>query len=163
MRTISSRCRLLLTGSARKRSLINVFIPLKSLTVNAIPSASARGWNPHVLAFTSNAISDSKTSAASNDKKIYLHVGPSGDSWIGDAIFAAKHNQPGYVKSIPLIDDGSTFCGHTIARIEEDEGSLLIEVLEEYPEWAQKIYDTECFPESLQRHLKSLHEEDNTL
>ena len=159
MYTISSRCWLMLTDSARKRSLLKVSI--QSLTPNGIPTPSERKWNQRTLSFTTTTSTASKTTAISNDKKIYLHVGPSGDSWIGDAIFAAKHNQPGYVKSIPLTDDGSTFCRHTIARIEEDEGSLLIEVLEEYPEWAQEIYDTECFPEALLEHLKLLREEDD--
>jgi len=90
---------------------------------------------------------------------MYLHVGPSGDSWIGDAIFAAKHNQPGYVKSIALINDDNTHYKHNVIGENEDEGSVLIEVLEEHPEWAQEIYDTECFPETLRQHLKLLHEE----
>ncbi len=91
------------------------------------------------------------------DKKIYLHVGPSGDSWIGDAIFAAKHNQPGYVKSVAL---DTISCKDTATGVDNDNGSLLIDVLEEHPEWAQEIYDTECIPQSLQQHLKSLYYED---
>ena len=36
----------------------------------------------------------------------YLHIGPSyGDYWIGDSIFAAKHLQPDYVKSIKLSNN----------------------------------------------------------
>lgn len=34
--------------------------------------------------------------------KLYLHIGPSGDCWTGASIFAAKHLQPDYVKSIEL-------------------------------------------------------------
>ena len=33
---------------------------------------------------------------------IYLHISPCGDFWIGSRIFAAKHLQPDYVKSIPV-------------------------------------------------------------
>lgn len=95
-------------------------------------------------------------SISSEKKQLYLHVGPSGDSWIGDAIFAAKHNQPGYVKSIPLVDDNDDNNNHAKS---EDEGDFLIEVLEEHPEWAQEIYDTECLPEALQQHIKSFLEE----
>ncbi|KAL9181726.1 hypothetical protein ACHAXT_012069 [Thalassiosira profunda] len=36
--------------------------------------------------------------------KMYMHVSPSGDWWTGSAIFAAKHLQPDYVKSVPLPD-----------------------------------------------------------
>jgi hypothetical protein len=33
---------------------------------------------------------------------MFLHVGPSGDSWIGTSIYAAKHLQPDYAKSIQI-------------------------------------------------------------
>lgn len=38
-----------------------------------------------------------------SDKKnqLYLHIAPCGDFWSGDEVFAAKHLQPDYVKSIP--------------------------------------------------------------
>jgi len=87
------------------------------------------------------------------EKKLYLHVGPSGDSWIGDAIFAAKHNQPGYVKSIPLTS------GNSITT-DTEEASRLVDILEEHPEWAQEIYDTECLPEALREHMKLIAEDD---
>jgi cytochrome c1 len=35
----------------------------------------------------------------------FLHIGPSGDYWTGASLFAAKHLQPGYVKSIPIPKD----------------------------------------------------------
>lgn len=84
-----------------------------------------------------------------NDRTIYLHVGPSGDSWIGDALFAAKHNPPGYVKSLALSDND--------VGDDDEEGSRLIEALEARPDWAQEIYDTECLPDALRRHMKALH------
>eukprot|EP00535_Pseudo-nitzschia_heimii_P001795 CAMPEP_0197174410 /NCGR_PEP_ID=MMETSP1423-20130617/944_1 /TAXON_ID=476441 /ORGANISM="Pseudo-nitzschia heimii, Strain UNC1101" /LENGTH=105 /DNA_ID=CAMNT_0042623335 /DNA_START=226 /DNA_END=543 /DNA_ORIENTATION=+ len=97
-----------------------------------------------------------KRTITSNEKKIYLHIGPSGDSWIGDAIFAAKHNQPGYVKSIPLVnDDEINFCS-TVTVDNEEKGKILIDALEEHPEWAQAIYDTECFPKPLLEHLDQI-------
>lgn len=147
----------MLTDLATKRSSFKVFMPLQSLAPTAIPSLYAREWNHRVLSFKTMATC--KTTTVSNEKNMYLHVGPSGDSWIGDAIFAAKHNQPGYVKSIALINDDNTHYKHNVIGENEDEGSVLIEVLEEHPEWAQEIYDTECFPETLRQHLKLLHEE----
>jgi len=87
------------------------------------------------------------------EKKLYLHVGPSGDSWIGDAIFAAKHNQPGYVKSIPLTSDNSI-------ATDTEEANRLVDILEEHPEWAQEIYDTECLPEALRAHMELIAEDD---
>jgi len=159
MSTIGSRRWLMLTDQAARRLFINAFMPLESLTPTAISSLNIRESNHRVL-FTTTIITRYKTTAVPNDKKTYLHVGPSGDSWIGDAIFAAKHNQPGYVKSIALINDDNTHYKHTIIGDDEDKGSRLIDVLEEHPEWAQEIYDTECFPESLRQHLESLHEED---
>jgi len=34
--------------------------------------------------------------------QLFLHVAPCGDFWTGHEIFAAKHLQPGDVKSIPI-------------------------------------------------------------
>ena len=111
--------------------------------------------NRHVLFYTTTATTWTREATKSCiETKIYLHVGPSGDSWIGDAIFAAKHNQPGYVKSIPLIN-------HNLIASDDDEGCLLVEILEENPDWAQEIYDTECFPEALKEHLELLMEGDS--
>mmetsp|Transcript_28079 Transcript_28079/g.32351 ORF Transcript_28079/g.32351 Transcript_28079/m.32351 type:complete len:150 (-) Transcript_28079:252-701(-) len=42
------------------------------------------------------------TTASESLDKIYLHVAPCGDWWTGHTMFAAKHLQPDYVKSIPL-------------------------------------------------------------
>lgn len=36
------------------------------------------------------------------NKSRYLHVAPCGDHWVGSSIFAAKHLQPDYVRSIPV-------------------------------------------------------------
>lgn len=105
-------------------------------------------------------------SISGSTNKLFLHVGPSGDSWIGDAIFAAKHNQPGYVKSIPLIDDSYNYFKEHDLRFEnadddeEDMKSILIEVLEEHPELAQEIYNTESLPETLVDHLDRRIEND---
>lgn len=38
----------------------------------------------------------------SGDEDIYLHISPDGDYWISGEIFAAKHLQPEYVRSIPM-------------------------------------------------------------
>mmetsp|Transcript_11055 Transcript_11055/g.22898 ORF Transcript_11055/g.22898 Transcript_11055/m.22898 type:complete len:158 (+) Transcript_11055:110-583(+) len=155
MSTISSRCRVLLTKRTRNRTTTRISMTIRSLTQTAMD------WKRPMPYFTTTTANRTfNSTVATNDNKIYLHVGPSGDSWIGDAIFAAKHNQPGYVKSIALFDDSNVGCKDTTIGIHEDEGSLLIEALEEHPEWAQEIYDTEVFPQSLQQHLKSLYEED---
>lgn len=69
------------------------------------------------------------------DDKLYLHVGPSGDCWTGTSIFAAKHLQPDYVKSLVLPKDTDI--------------SSLLEQLEADPSVAQTIYDEEKIPPSL--------------
>jgi len=71
---------------------------------------------------------------------LYLHVGPAGECWTGASIFAAKHLQPDYVKSVQLPDD---FVDNPSA-IEH-----LLEDLEEDPATAQQIYDSEQIPEAL--------------
>lgn len=80
--------------------------------------------------------STSKTST----QLLYLHVGPSGDCWTGASIFAAKHLQPDYVKSIALPQNLSA-----------DD---LIETLENDPRLTQQIYDTETIPLELLRSLQ---------
>lgn len=80
-------------------------------------------------------------------KTIYLHVGPSGDCWTGDSIFAAKHLQPDYVKSIPLpgdIIDGDDDDDDMQQKIDN-----LLEVLEDDQELAASIYDAESIPSDL--------------
>lgn len=66
---------------------------------------------------------------------LYLHVGPSGDCWTGGSIFAAKHLQPDYVKSVRLQPG---MCAET-----------LIQLLEENQNWSRRIYDEEKFPDEL--------------
>ena len=100
-----------------------------------------------------------KKTMISDEKKIYLHIGPSGDSWIGDAIFAAKHNQSGYVKSITLTNNDEIRLFDVNIFSNEEKGKFLVDVLEEHPEWAQEVYDTECFPKPLLDHLASLEED----
>jgi hypothetical protein len=72
--------------------------------------------------------------------KVYLHVGPAGDCWTGNNIFAAKHLQPDYVKSILLPNDLST--------------EILLEELEENPALGQQAYDTELLPEVLVKRVR---------
>lgn len=158
MRTIvCSRSWILLADKATKRLPSRHSIPtLQLLTPTRHLKHQDHSFTTTTIDGTSNPPVKPKK------KKIYLHVGPSGDSWIGDAIFAAKHNQPGYVKSIPLCNSDNLIGKDATAEINEDMTSLLIDVLDEHPEWAQEIYDTECFPETLQHHLKSLYEEENS-
>jgi len=99
-----------------------------------------------------------ETTSIYKNNAFYLHVGPSGDCWVGHSIFAAKHNPPGYVKSIPLMklfeeyDDDDDYDDKFIYEIDE-ERNRLIEILDENPEWAQEIYDTERFPNKLQQYI----------
>lgn len=65
---------------------------------------------------------------------MYLHVGPSGDCWTGASLYAAKHLQPDYVKSIPLPPTGVCL-------------DSLLERLEEDLTFTQQIYDAAMLPE----------------
>lgn len=82
---------------------------------------------------------------SSNDEEksgssLYLHVGPAGECWTGASIFAAKHLQPDYVKSVPLT---------TTVDVE-----LLLEEIESNPTLGQHIYDNETIPQSLLEKVK---------
>ena len=69
--------------------------------------------------------------------KLYLHIGPSGDCWTGASIFAAKHLQPDYVKSIELP-----------ANIPTEE---IEPILENDIELAREIYESLDISELLRR------------
>jgi hypothetical protein len=69
-------------------------------------------------------------------------VGPSGDFWTGHSIFAAKHLQPDYVKSVKLDE---TLDVDKLLELLEDNGD----------EWTRTIYDEEVLPQEL---LDRLHE-----
>ena len=93
----------------------------------------------------------------------YLHIGPSGDSWISYSIFAAKHLQPDYVKSLPLFlqegdgtpNDGSTITGKYYELLLEifRQEEQLIEILEEDVELSLKLYDSGSFSMDLVQEL----------
>jgi hypothetical protein len=70
-----------------------------------------------------------KRLSSTSTKPTYLHVGPSGDCWAGASIFAAKHLQPDYVRSVLLPP---------LTCVES-----LLERLEGDPKLAQQIYDDE--------------------
>jgi hypothetical protein len=72
---------------------------------------------------------------SSDIKPTFLHIGPSGDCWTGTSIFAAKHLQPDYVKSIPLP---SYICAESLLELLEDNKTL-----------AQQVYDNQKLPEDL--------------
>jgi len=84
---------------------------------------------------------------ASSSSALFLHVGPSGDCWTGPSLFAAKHLQPDYVQSLPIPSS------HL------HQADRLLELLEEHPEWALAVYDTQAFPKELQAALKEQDEE----
>jgi hypothetical protein len=88
----------------------------------------ARNISARMISGQSNEIAQDTTA-------LYLHVGPSGDCWTGHSIFAAKHLQPDYVKSVKLEPD---ICVDT-----------LLEVLEENDDWARQVYDDEALPDDL--------------
>lgn len=103
-----------------------------------------------VLRFaTCDSVSRWFTSAAADEDAkpnvLYLHVGPSGDCWTGSSIFAAKHLQPDYVKSIPLHPPHHDICADTLIELLEEDGGL-----------AREIYDTETLTTELQDQVREI-------
>mmetsp|Transcript_14261 Transcript_14261/g.23614 ORF Transcript_14261/g.23614 Transcript_14261/m.23614 type:complete len:120 (+) Transcript_14261:139-498(+) len=82
------------------------------------------------------------SSSTTNSTILYLHVGPSGDCWTGPSIYAAKHLQPDYVKSIPLPSQVGNNIESLLERLEDD---VTI---------AQQIYDTAKIPDELIDDIK---------
>ena len=79
------------------------------------------------------------TNKKDNKAILYLHIGPSGDCWTGHSIFAAKHLQPDYVRSVALPPNFRT----------DEHVEALLEAIEEDSTLQHQIYDDVKIPESL--------------
>ncbi|KAL3774478.1 hypothetical protein ACHAW5_001233 [Stephanodiscus triporus] len=85
-----------------------------------------------------------------HDARLYLHVGPCGDFWTGRSIFAAKHLQPGYVRSVEL--DVSLDVDALLDLLQEEDD-------DDDASWARAIYDEGALPPDLLRRLRALRKE----
>jgi hypothetical protein len=94
----------------------------------------------------SNGIDTTTTTSTTSD--VYLHVGPSGDCWTGHSIFAAKHLQPDYVKSVQLPTD--TDIDILLERLEGEDALL-----------AKSIYDSGIIPVELLQQSSKQAKNDN--
>lgn len=101
----------------------------------ALPRHIIRKWPLLRSAPMSAESLKSNNNGSNSTPSLYLHVGPSGDCWTGASIFAAKHLQPDYVKSIPLP---LNICVES-----------LVEELEEDISLTQQIYDEGALPSRL--------------
>ena len=81
----------------------------------------------------------SASSSSSKPKQHYLHLAPDGDYWTGSEIFAAKHLQPDYVRSVPIPPpkdfDVEKWLDETFGDDEKKQTEAL-----------QKIYDERKLP-----------------
>jgi hypothetical protein len=134
-----------LTGFILSMYRLPLSSKLRATAASAMRQTSTRK-NPHL---GSALRSYSSKGASSKDSRLYLHVGPSGDCWTGHNVFAAKHLQPDYVKSVE-ITSAST------ANVE-----YLLELLEDHPTWGQDIYDAGALPEELAKIIEEAKEEES--
>mmetsp|Transcript_5487 Transcript_5487/g.11213 ORF Transcript_5487/g.11213 Transcript_5487/m.11213 type:complete len:200 (-) Transcript_5487:32-631(-) len=89
------------------------------------------------------------------EKTSFFHVSPSGDWWTGPSIFAAKHLQPDYVRSIPIPPgfDPNEFFGDD--NDDDDGGAYANSSRFSEMSWEQKqellhrIYDEGEFPSEM--------------
>lgn len=118
-------------------------------------------WSRRRHCFCSNG-GEPSPSEQKTKSLLYLHVGPSGDVWTGDSIFAAKQNTPGYVRSVPLFrKDSNVDRKKTNDETKTDillaamhrQPERLVEILEENLEWSLEIYETENFSDRLLQQL----------
>jgi hypothetical protein len=91
--------------------------------------------SPVVLLSVMTQLQRAASSTTATTRPLFLHVGPSGECWTGDEIFAAKHLQPDYVKSILLPPDV--------------DPTRVLEVVEADVKLGQRIYDEARLPPSL--------------
>jgi hypothetical protein len=121
--------------------MYRVPLPSKLLATVASVIRQTSPWkNPHHGAALRSC---SSKDASSKDSRLYLHLGPSGDCWTGHNIFAAKHIQPDYVKSVEITSSSANV-------------DYLLELLEDHSTWGQEIYDTGILPKEL---VKMIEEE----
>ena len=130
-----------------RNSVIRMWrLPAAALTASTAASntTTLRRSRAVRLSFSSDASSNSETTT--KGATMYLHVGPGGDCWTGHSIFAAKHLQPDYVRSI-VIPPGM-------------DPSTVVSVLEEDTPLAQEIYDTQKLPSDLSDRIKTFEASD---
>jgi len=85
-----------------------------------------------------------KSNNSKDEKPLFLHIGPSGDCWTGHSIFAAKHLQPDYVRSVGLP-----------INYDDEKLEALLEAIEEDVDLQRQIYDEERIPETLLEQIKN--------
>uniref|UniRef100_A0A7S2A2B9 Uncharacterized protein n=1 Tax=Trieres chinensis TaxID=1514140 RepID=A0A7S2A2B9_TRICV len=87
----------------------------------------------------------------SSGDQLYLHIAPCGDCWTGREIFAAKHLQPDYVRSVP-VPEGFDPDEHLTTGDGEDDMETEIELL-------RRIYDEGKLPADVIRRFHLINEE----
>ena len=88
--------------------------------------------------------SDTTSSSSSKPKQHYLHIAPDGDYWTGYEIFAAKHLQPDYVRSVPIPPPDDFDVEKWLDTTFGDDKKKQTEAL-------QKIYDEGKLPSGVGR------------
>ena len=100
-----------ISGRASSRENLQRYRSGASMIVRSFSSQHERNFNIRNTgtrssdpASSSQAVDARKTIPKGTDGR-YLHLAPSGDSFIGDQMFAAKHLSSDYLKSIKITDD----------------------------------------------------------
>ena len=139
-------------------------LPTRHLSWHRIHSATRRLLTNISSGRGANDVDSTPRGSSKSDdddeySRLYLHVGPCGDFWTGRSIFAAKHLQPGYVKSVEL--DKSL------------DVDALLELLEEGDDngddsggdasWTRMIYDEGTLPSDLLDRMRVRKGEKETL
>lgn len=106
-----------------------LFVGIKPFII--IPSSTIIVRN-----FSYKSVVITKEEDWTNLDKVYLHIGPSGDFWTGTSIFAAKHLQHDYVRSIELPN-----------HINIDQLTEILDNLDNLIQ--QSIYDHSIIPHSI--------------
>ena len=104
-----------ISGRASSRENLQRYRSGASMIVRSFSSQHERNFNTRNRgtrsssshldpASSSQAVDARKTIPKGTDGR-YLHLAPSGDSFVGDQMFAAKHLSSDYLKSIKITDD----------------------------------------------------------
>ena len=80
--------------------------------------------------------------ATTKSKQHHLHIAPDGDWWTGDEIFAAKHLQPDYVRSLQISSEFD---------VEEWLESTFGDDDEKQTQAIQRIYDEQILPHEINK------------
>jgi len=106
----------------------------------------------HSFSSITTSTHESTSAKIKTNRILYLHVSPDGDFWTGDELFAAKHLEPNYVRSVALPE-------YLSDKNDNDNTETCIKEIFDFNELEKlmrEVYDTESLPSQFLARLQCL-------